>query len=280
MKKTNNFSMYDCLFIALYTMFFIHKIIPNLLEGYINSNSQLFQILQHHSQRNEGDLINSITVGKIEMKNISFSYPGSNQKILNQMSMSIPSDYVSKVIALVGLNGCGKSTVLQLLNKQHQIGNGGSILIDDIDIKNYTSSAICGSIFLIPHCKSTIEEYIGEIVQLDVSKISEELKNEIETINCLIDNPLLKTALALALIMTPKIVLIDEATNDLTSEQEEVVLNFITSFRPTCIIATHKPSTIRRADYILVMSDGKIKEQGKHEELVALKGLYYAIVTH
>ncbi|KAF0515741.1 multidrug resistance protein MDR [Gigaspora margarita] len=249
----------------------------------------------------DGEKIKTIK-GHIKFSNVHFHYPTRfNIPVLQGINLEVkPGQYV----ALVGPSGCGKSTIISLIERFFQVTNG-TITIDEIDIVKMNVNNLREHIALVSQEPSlydmTIKENIllgclsgQNITQNDLEKVCQEanihefivgLPNGYDTFVGgkgiqLSGGQKQRIAIARALIRNPKILLLDEATSALDSESEKFVQNALDAAahgRTTLAIA-HRLSTIQHADIIFVMKDGKVHEQGTHQELLELQGIYYMMI--
>nr|QUF59439.1 ATP-binding cassette transporter Abcb1-like1/3/4 [Brachionus angularis] len=238
--------------------------------------------------------------GNIEFENISFNYPQRpDLRILNNFNLKIPA---GKTIALVGYSGGGKSTIFSLLQRFYLI-NSGSIKLDDDDIQTLDLNWLRNQMSLVSQEPALFTTSIKENIRLGRldatdSEIEEAAKNanahdfimslanKYETKvgergTHLSGGQKQRIAIARALIRNPKIFLLDEATSALDYESEKIVQEALEKAKigRTTIIIAHRLSTIKNADLIAYISDGVVKEQGTHEELIELKGKYYDMIN-
>ena len=243
--------------------------------------------------------------GKINFDKVTFSYPLSDDvKILDNLSFLVEP---GKILALVGYSGSGKSTISNLIQRFYD-PNEGSILIDNINIKDYNLDWLHQNIGFVSQepilCNGSIEynitygvkEYtkdkLEEICELaHVNKFLKDKRLFPEGLNTKVGERGTKVsggqkqriAIARAIMKDVKILIFDEATSALDAESEnEVQLaldNIIKSKKITTIIIAHRLSTIRNADKILFLNKGKIVESGTHEELLNLNGEYKKLVS-
>ncbi|KAH8660706.1 P-loop containing nucleoside triphosphate hydrolase protein [Tricladium varicosporioides] len=255
------------------------------------------------SRREDGEKL-EVMKGSIELRNLSFRYPNRPEKlVLNNLNLTIsPGQY----IALVGASGCGKSTIIAMLERFFD-PESGQILVDGknistLNIKNYRSH-----LALVSQEPTLYEGTIRDNIVLgtDDDDVSEEaiiqacknaniydfilsLPDGFSTVTgarggMLSGGQKQRIAIARALLRDPRILLLDEATSALDSESEKVVqaaLDAAAKGRTTVAVA-HRISTVQNADCIygnLVLDAGRIIEKGTHTELMDLQGRYFELV--
>jgi len=231
---------------------------------------------------------------EIELSNVSFSFP-TKEDVLNRINLRIPR---GRTIAFVGESGAGKSTLVDLfiqLNKPTK----GKILIDNVD---YTELALPGWLKNIGMVSqetfifnasikenikmgkpdATQEEVVKAAIIADAHIFVKEMINGYDTVVGdrglkLSGGQRQRLAIARAVIKEPEILILDEATSALDNISEKVVQDAMKKAgkNRTNIIIAHRLSTIEHADNIVVLNNGKIVEQGKHNQLLARKGCYY-----
>jgi ABC-type multidrug transport system fused ATPase/permease subunit len=238
--------------------------------------------------------------GKIEFKGVSFYYPSNPNKIkiLDKLDLLFEA---GKKIALVGDSGCGKSTIANLIERFYDV-NEGQILIDGINIKDYDIAYLRSCIGYVQQepvlfnksIRENIifgrEEHLKYIADIDhlLQKVSKEVYIDefIDTLpgkynynvgvkgGNLSGGQKQRIAIARAILMSPKILILDEATSSLDNKSEREVqraLDNISNKNVTTLIIAHRLSTIKNADIIYVMKNGKIIEKGNHQELLKKK---------
>jgi ATP-binding cassette subfamily B protein len=233
--------------------------------------------------------------GKIQFKNVSFKYPGSDNYALENISFSIEQ---GKSLAIIGRTGSGKSTIVSILLRLYDIQKG-NILFDDIDIKDLSLISLRENIGYVPQdnflFSNTIEENIAFSFDEPVSpervikaaKLSEvynnivEFENGFETILgergvTLSGGQKQRTSIARALIKEPSVLILDDSLSSVDTETEEKILNNLKTIMnsKTTIIISHRISTIKDCDEIIFLTDGKITERGTHESLLLDNGSY------
>lgn len=232
----------------------------------------------------------------ISIKNISFKY--EDQYVLKDFSLEIPK---GKTVALVGQSGSGKSTIANLLTRFYDV-NEGSIEIDGVDIKNMSKRSLRSLMGIVSQDSILFNDTVANNLKLGKplapdSELKEaaEISNSYEFIkdlpegfetnigdsgNKLSGGQKQRLSIARAVLKNPPIMILDEATSALDTESERLVQDALEKMMKnrTSIVIAHRLSTIQNADNIVVLSKGKIVEQGKHQELLELKGVYYSLV--
>ena len=245
----------------------------------------------------EKDNINKISAsnikGKIEFRNVYFAYPFQPEHvILKDISFTI---LPGQKVALIGNSGCGKSSIIQLLNRYYDVEDGkGEILIDDINIKDYNLYELKKKIGFVQQEPSLFKRTNIENVRYgNLEATDEECYEAAKKVNALNilerDNDKnlkekglpagdkQKLAIARIFLKDPPILLLDEPTSALDKESEmeiEKSLDILSQNKTTITIA-HRLNTIENYDKIIVFDNGRIKEQGTHDELMKLRKRYY-----
>lgn len=232
----------------------------------------------------------------INIKNISFKY--QDDWVLNDFSLKVPKGHT---VALVGQSGSGKSTIANLITRFYDV-NKGSINIDSYNIKTITQNSLrklLGLVtqdsilfndtvkgnLLIANKNASDEEIIDALKIANAWEFVELLPKGIESNigdsgNKLSGGQKQRLSIARAVLKNPPIMILDEATSALDSESEQLVQNALENMMKnrTSIVIAHRLSTIQKANNIVVLSKGKIVEQGKHQELLEKKGVYFNLV--
>lgn len=234
--------------------------------------------------------------GEVVLKDVSFSY-GDRLPVLNQVSLTIPA---GKTIAIVGSTGSGKSTLVKLLLRLYEVQDG-SITLDGIEIQNIQLEDLRRCMGLVSQDVFLFHGTVAENIAYGTFDASEpdiiaaatwaeahdfimELPQQYDTIvgergQKLSGGQRQRLAIARAILKDPPILILDEATSAVDNETEAAIqrsLERITQNRTTIAIA-HRLSTIRNAHCIIVMERGKVIESGRHEELLAHKGVYASL---
>ncbi|NLN24362.1 MAG: ABC transporter ATP-binding protein [Bacteroidetes bacterium] len=233
---------------------------------------------------------------EIALQNVSFKY--EDAYVLKNFSLTIPK---GKTVALVGQSGSGKSTIANLLTRFYDV-NEGSIKIDGIDIREISKKSLRqlmgmvsqDSILFNDSVRNNLkigkpdatEKELIEAAQISNSyEFIKELPEQFDTNigdsgNKLSGGQKQRLSIARAVLKNPPIMILDEATSALDTESERLVQDALENMmrNRTSVVIAHRLSTIQDADLIVVLSKGEIVEQGKHNELLAQKGVYYNLV--
>ncbi len=237
--------------------------------------------------------------GDIVFDDVSFAYE-EGKEVLHNISFQAPK---GSVTALVGSSGSGKSTIASLA-ASFQNPESGLVTIDGVDLSKVNLNSFRkhlgvvlqddflfeGTIrenILFPRPNATESEVQAAVQGAYVSEFTDRFEEGLETVIGergvkLSGGQRQRISIARALLANPKIIILDEATSNLDTESESFIqksLNGLMKDRTTFVIA-HRLSTIQKADQILVIENGRIVEQGKHDELLATKGRYYELFTY
>lgn len=236
----------------------------------------------------------TISKGRIEFKNVSFSYDGNRDVLKNISFTANPGE----TVALVGHTGSGKSSIINLLMRFYEY-NRGDILIDGESIRNFSKQELREKMGLVLQDPFLFYGTIKDNIRLHNKAIRDEQVEEaarfvqahhfIEQLEDGFDHKVVERggafssgqrqliAFARTMAANPKILVLDEATANIDTETEEAIQKALAKMRQgrTTIAIAHRLSTIQDADLILVLHQGEIVEQGTHQELLALKGLYH-----
>ncbi|XP_035688023.1 ATP-dependent translocase ABCB1-like isoform X4 [Branchiostoma floridae] len=270
-----------------------------------SSATKMFQLFDRQpaidSSSEEGEKPQSCE-GEVSFRDVQFAYPTREKvTVLKQFSTSVSP---GETLALVGSSGCGKSTSVQLLERFYE-ALSGNVMIDGKDIRTLNIQWLRKQMGIVSQepilFNTTIRENIAygdnerEVTQAEIEAAAQaaNIHNFITSLpdgyetntgekgTQLSGGQKQRIAIARALVRNPKILLLDEATSALDTESEKVVQEALDRAREgrTSIVIAHRLSTIFNADKIAVIHHGKVQEIGKHQELLANKGLYYKLVN-
>ncbi len=233
--------------------------------------------------------------GNIEFKDVSFEYPDDHNRVFTGLNLSIKS---GEKIAFVGPSGGGKTTLCNLIPRFYDVTDG-EILLDGNNIKNYTLKSLRGNIGMVQQDVylfsgtvyeniaygkpgASMEEIIDAAKKAGAHEFIQELKDGYDTYVGergvkLSGGQKQRISIARVFLKNPPIIILDEATSALDNESEFAVARSLAKLSEgrTTITIAHRLSTIRKADRIMVLTDEGIIEQGNHDELLKLKGVYY-----
>lgn len=233
-------------------------------------------------------------IQNIKFENVNYKYEDSNEYVLKNINLDVKA---GEIVAFVGKSGSGKTTLVNLLARFFNTDEG-TVKVNGVNIKNIPLKIYRNKFAIVPQetflFGGSIKENISfgkEVTDEEIISaakmanaynfIQEDLPNKFETEvgergALLSGGQKQRIAIARALIKNPEIMILDEATSALDSESEKLVqeaLDGLMEGRTTFVIA-HRLSTIVRADKIVVMENGEIKEMGTHSELIAMNGIY------
>lgn len=240
--------------------------------------------------------------GNITVKDVVFNYPNRPEvKILQGLNLKVEK---GQTLALVGSSGCGKSTVVQLLERFYDPLDG-EMLFDGKNAKALNIQWLRAQIGIVSQepilfdftiaeniaygdnsRQVSFEEIVSAAKEANIHSFIDSLPDKYNTRvgdkgTQLSGGQKQRIAIARALVRKPQILLLDEATSALDTESEKIVQEALDKAREgrTCIVIAHRLSTIQNADKIAVVQNGRVVEQGTHQQLLAEKGIYYSLVN-
>jgi ATP-binding cassette, subfamily B, bacterial len=262
--------------------------------------ANLYEFLDQPMPQSQGRITQGVIKEGIRFENVSFSYPGSDRPVLNNISLHLP---MGEKLAIVGENGSGKTTLIKLLTNLYT-PTSGRILLDGVDLRDWDIDVLRQRIGVIfqnfVQYQFTVGENVGvgDIAHLEDRKEWDIAANKgmaspfIDTLPEKFDTQLgkwfkggqelsggqwQKIALARAFMRSDAdILILDEPTAAMDAEAEMNIFNHFRSLTQSkmVVLISHRFSTVRMADKIIVMANGAIIEQGSHEQLIAADGRY------
>jgi ATP-binding cassette subfamily B multidrug efflux pump len=265
----------------------------NLLERGRASMKRLNYILDTEPDIQDGpEAIDHEIRGEIEFRNLSFSYNGT--RVLDDVSLVIPQ---GKTLAVVGATGSGKSTLAQLIPRLYN-APPDSLFIDGIPIEKIRLGILRRAIGFIPQDTFLFGETVFENIAFGIEDSSQEQVEEAARISniykdidefpkafetmvgergiTLSGGQKQRTAISRAIVRNPKILILDDSLSSVDTETEEQILTELRKMLRdrTSILISHRVSTVKEADEIVVLAKGRIVERGTHDELVSAGGIY------
>ncbi|MFZ1460402.1 MAG: ABC transporter ATP-binding protein [Ignavibacteria bacterium] len=270
----------------------------NILQTAMASSERIFSLLDEKPEIKDSDVNEKAVIknGSIEFKNVFFAY-NNDDFVLKNVSFKIND---GEKVAFVGATGAGKSTIINLLSRFYEI-NSGMISIDGTDIKKIKQKELRKYIAIVLQDVFLFSGSIRSNITLGNKDISEQsvltaidnvgLSRFINSLPDKLDHPVNERgstlsvgqkqliSFARALVIDPKILILDEATSSVDTNTEMLIQDAIRKLIEgrTSIIIAHRLSTIQKCDKIIVMHKGEIKEMGTHQELLENNGLYYKL---
>ncbi|EGQ8604454.1 lipid A ABC transporter ATP-binding protein/permease MsbA [Vibrio parahaemolyticus] len=259
------------------------------------ASQTLFALIDLEPEKNEGKYTVERAKGEVSVKDVSFTYEGSEKPALDHVSFDIPR---GKTVALVGRSGSGKSTIANLFNRFYDV-DSGSITLDGRDIRDYELKNLREQFALVSQNVHLFNDTIANNIayatedkyQRSDIEHAAKLAHAMEFINKM-ENGLdtmigengaslsggqrQRVAIARALLRDAPVLILDEATSALDTESERAIQAALDELQKdkTVLVIAHRLSTIEKADEILVVDDGAIIERGNHADLIAKNGAY------
>ena len=262
------------------------------------ASERIFEILDTHSEvpeRPDAPPLARLRQA-IEFRNVSFTYDGVSKTILKDVSFSVRA---GQAVAIVGLSGAGKTTLVNLVPRFYDV-SGGAILIDGIDVRDVTLKSLRSQIGIVTQDTVLFDDTIANNITYGspgasrddieatakaahahefIVTLPEQYETRIgERGQLLSGGQRQRLAIARALLRNSPMLILDEATSSLDAESELLVQDALQNLmrNRTSFVIAHRLSTVRRADAIVVLERGRVAEIGRHDELLARPGGVYA----
>ncbi|QTN95123.1 peptidase domain-containing ABC transporter [Bacillus sp. LJBV19] len=249
-------------------------------------------ITETECEKNIENAVNLKLRGNVKLENVSFSYTKHSPKVLKNISLEIRE---GQKIAIVGSSGSGKSTLSKLIMGLYD-PTEGQICFDSIPLEKLDRKQLYKQMGIVPQDITLFNSSILKNITLNNKNISIEkvrkvakaaqIDKEIESMPMKYNTPISemgmnlsggqrqRIVLARALLNDPKILILDEATSSLDLVNETLISKYLSEMGCTRVVIAHRLSTIMDSDFIIVLDKGEVVEVGKHEELLALEGVY------
>lgn len=258
------------------------------------SQKRINTFLKEPIEIQDGSGVDLSVQGEISFKKVTLVYPETQIKALDNISFTIKK---GESLGIIGKVGSGKSSILHLINRLYD-PNSGKILLDDCDIKTFKLEKLRSHVGNVPQNAFLFSESIEDNIRLgkanatdkeiveaskkaDIHKSIKKFKNGYKTLLgerglTLSGGQIQRVSIARALIKDPKIILFDDCLSAVDTDTEEKILKNLKSFcqNKTTVIVSHRISSVKDADNIIVLDHGKIIEKGSHQKLLDLKGYY------
>ena len=268
--------------------------ITSIVQQAEASQERINLFLKEEPEIKDGPGVQKEIKGALELKNVSLRYPETQIQALENISLKIPT---GTTLGILGNIGSGKSTLLDLITRLYDPSEG-KILLDGIDLKEYTLEQLREAIGSIPQNAFLFSESIEDNIRfgsINASKeaIQEASKEAVVHKNIiafkegyqtllgergvtLSGGQIQRVSIARAFIKDPKILLLDDCLSAVDTDTEEEILKHLKKIaqNKTTLIVSHRISSLKHADQIIVFENGKIVQQGKHLELTGVSGYY------
>ncbi|WP_400261075.1 ABC transporter ATP-binding protein [Sphingobacterium sp. SG20118] len=270
--------------------------VTSLVQRASASQKRINEFLNTNSPIVNGTNRKTLT-GDLKVENISFTYPETGIQAIKDLSFHIQA---GKTLAIIGKTGSGKSTLANLLLRMYDIDKG-SIKYDDTPIPELDFQDLRQQIGFVPQEIFLFSDTISNNIAFGIDHFTQEQVEQAAKDAAVYENIIAfdegfetsvgergitlsggqkqRVSIARALIKEPKILIFDDCLSAVDTKTEEQILTSLSRIMKgkTCVFIAHRVSTIKNADKIIVLDDGKIAEEGSHEELMNLKGQYFEL---
>jgi len=251
-------------------------------------------------EANQQDLVHHLPADRsLVLRNISFKYPNTHKKVLRDIKLFIPE---GKTTAIIGSSGSGKTTLLKMLLKYYE-PSSGETLVGNMDLRNISTHAWRSQCGVVGAEGFVFSDTFSQNIALGATDIDFErvkmaarvanIHEHIESLPMGYYTPIgsesgglsqgqkQRLLIARAVYKDPEYLFLDEGTNALDTQNQNIIMQNLREYFKgrTMVVVAHRLSTIRHADQIVVIEKGSIVEKGSHDELIALQGRYYELLT-
>jgi ATP-binding cassette subfamily B protein len=268
--------------------------VTSIIQRAAASQKRINEFLSTETEIVSDKNVEKDVIGKIVFDKVSFTYPDSGIKALNNISFSVNK---GETLAIIGSTGSGKSTIANLITRMYD-PTGGKITVDDIPIADYKVENLRGQIGYVPQDVFLFSDSIRNNITFGSTGLSEEqmlkASKDADLHNNILDFPKgydtelgergitlsggqkQRVSIARAIARNPKIMILDDALSAVDTKTENAILNALKKIMEerTSIIISHRVSSAKLANYIIVLDDGKIVQQGTEQELLDRDGPY------
>ncbi len=272
--------------------------VTSIIQRAAASQERINEFLKEQPQIVSGPIQATNIQGRLEFRNVTFSYPNSNKEVLSDVSFVIEP---GKTLAIIGRTGSGKSTVADLAARMYDPLKG-TILLDGISLDHYELSSFRSNIGFVPQEVFLFSDTIANNISFGIENGAKPDRIEKAAVNAHIHHNIInfkdgyssvmgergltlsggqkqRISIARALIREPKIMLLDDCLSAVDTETEATILSNLKQIMAnnTTIITSHRISSIQHADEIIVLDQGRIIERGTHHDLLNKRGDYFSL---
>ncbi|WP_270090027.1 ABC transporter ATP-binding protein [Sphingobacterium sp. SYP-B4668] len=270
--------------------------VTSLVQRAAASQKRINEFLKTQSSIEEGSIETALT-GELEVKNISFTFPETGIKAIDNVSFKIPA---GQTLAIIGRTGSGKTTLANLLLRMFDTDEG-TISYDHTNVRSFTFSNLRSQIGFVPQDVFLFSDTISNNIGFGLDRFSEQQIHQAAKDAAVYDNIIgfengfetsigergitlsggqkQRVSIARALVKEPKFLIFDDCLSAVDTKTEEQILHSLSRIMrgKSTIFIAHRVSTIKNADHIIVLDQGRIVEQGSHEQLMSIGGEYYSL---